>query len=67
MNKDILPVTVCKSYSPAAGATQGYDRLHTNRYRHLQEIGEIVLRMKICLYLKCVLRKIFVVKNANFL
>jgi hypothetical protein len=23
--------TACKRHSPAAGATQGYDRLHTNR------------------------------------
>ena len=26
-------VTACKRNSPAAGATQGYERLHANRYR----------------------------------
>ncbi len=25
------PLTACKRHSPAAGATQGYDRLHANR------------------------------------
>jgi len=27
------PVTACKQYYLAAGATQGYDRLHAKRYR----------------------------------
>ena len=26
------PITACKRHSPAAGATQGYDRLHAKRY-----------------------------------
>ena len=25
-------VTACKRHNPAAGATQGYDRLHAERY-----------------------------------
>jgi hypothetical protein len=25
--------TACKRHNPAAGATQGYDRLHAERYR----------------------------------
>ncbi len=25
------PITACKRHSPAAGATQDYDRLHANR------------------------------------
>ena len=27
-----LLITACKRHSPAAGATQGYDRLHAIRY-----------------------------------
>jgi hypothetical protein len=27
--------TACKRHSPAAGATQGYDRLHAKRYKTL--------------------------------
>jgi hypothetical protein len=26
------PITACKRHNPAAGATQGYDRLHAKRY-----------------------------------
>jgi hypothetical protein len=26
-------LTACKRHNPAAGATQGYDRLHAKRYR----------------------------------
>ena len=26
------PITACKRHNPAAGATQGYDRLHAARY-----------------------------------
>ena len=37
MNKDILPVTACKRHNPAAGATQGNERLHANRYRQVYE------------------------------
>jgi len=25
------PITACKRHNPAAGATQGYDRLHAKR------------------------------------
>jgi hypothetical protein len=25
-------ITACKRHNPAAGATQGYDRLHANRW-----------------------------------
>ena len=28
-----LLLTACKRHNPAAGATQGYDRLHAKRYR----------------------------------
>ena len=43
------PITACKRHSLAAGATQGYDRLHANRYEqepenptsYLGEIGKI--------------------------
>jgi len=34
MGKDIIKkraITACKRHSPAAGATQGYDRLHPYR------------------------------------
>ena len=27
-----IPLTACKQYCLAAGATQGYDRLHAKRY-----------------------------------
>ena len=27
-----LVITACKRHNPAAGATQGYDRLHAKRY-----------------------------------
>ena len=27
-----LHITACKRHNPAAGATQGYDRLHAKRY-----------------------------------
>ena len=27
-----IPLTACKRHNPAAGATQGYDRLHAKRY-----------------------------------
>jgi len=30
--KYALQLTACKRHNPAAGATQGYDRLHANRY-----------------------------------
>jgi len=33
MKKKGQQVTPCKRHSPAAGATQGYDRLHAKRYR----------------------------------
>ena len=29
-------VTACKRHNPAAGATQGYDRLHAERYELLK-------------------------------
>ena len=28
-------ITACKRHNPAAGATQGYERLHANRYQQL--------------------------------
>ena len=30
------PITACKRHNPAAGATQGYDRLHAKRYMRLK-------------------------------
>ena len=33
--EDKLLLTACKRHSPAAGATQGYDRLHAKRYASL--------------------------------
>jgi len=30
--KYALAITACKRHSPAAGATQGYGRLHAKRY-----------------------------------
>ncbi len=32
-----MPLTACKRHNPAAGATQGYDRLHANRYGQVYE------------------------------
>ncbi len=32
-----LLLTACKQYCLAAGATQGYDRLHANRYGQVKE------------------------------
>jgi len=32
VNKEAQLVTACKRHNPAAGATQGYERLHANRY-----------------------------------
>jgi hypothetical protein len=33
LTKTPILVTACKRHNPAAGATQGYDRLHAKRYR----------------------------------
>ena len=30
------PITACKRHNPAAGATQGYDRLQAKRYRKVR-------------------------------
>ena len=30
-------LTPCKRHNPAGGATQGYDRLHANRYGQVKE------------------------------
>ena len=37
-------LTACKRYSPAAGATQGYDRLHANRYATFNQYNEKIQR-----------------------
>ena len=40
------PITACKRHSLAAGATQGYDRLHANRYWHANHDTKTDLKMK---------------------
>ena len=35
LRNKMLHLTACKRHNPAAGATQGYDRLHAKRYVQL--------------------------------
>ena len=41
-----IPLTACKRHNPAAGATQGYERLHANRYGQFKKNDTIKLKYR---------------------